>query len=147
MNRLYRGLSSLAMRAAHAAVRAASSVSVIVSATALLIAGAAALGAFDSGSSARPPEPTAAPRVAFSYTPEPDSGPLVITYYLVDTQAAMEALLVTETQLVNREWLRKNDIEVILVADEQGEAVALRAYEAAKRRSPFAQFELVDLRQ
>jgi len=118
-----------------------------VSASALLIAGAAALGAFDSESSPRAPDPTAGPRIALSYTPEPDSGPLVITYYLVDTQAAMEALLVTENQLVHREWLRKNEVEVFLVVDEQGEEMARRAYEAARLRAPFAHFELVDLRQ
>ncbi len=92
------------------------------------------------------PEPTPAPRIALSYTPEPDSGPLVITYYLVDTQAAMEALLVTETQLVHREWLRKNDMEVFLVVDELGEELARQAYEAARLRAPFAHFELIDLR-
>jgi hypothetical protein len=146
-NRLHRALSALASRAGHGVVKAASSLSLIVSATALLIAAAAALGAFDADSGARMPEPTPGPRIALSYTPEPDSGPLVITYYLVDTQAAMEALLVTENQLVHREWLRKNDMEVLLVVDEQGEAVARQAYEAAKKRSPFAQFELVDLRQ
>jgi hypothetical protein len=140
-------LTTLASRAGHGAVRAASSLSLIVSATALLIVAAAALGAFDSGSSARMPDPTPGPRLALSYTPEPDDGPLVITYYLVDSQAAMEALLVTENQLVHREWLRKNDMEVLLVVDEHGEQIAREAYEAARRRSPFARFELVDLRQ
>ena len=146
MNRLHRAVTALASRAGHGAVWAASSLSLLVSATALLIAGAAALGAFDADSSARAPEPTEGPRIALSYTPEPDSGPLVITYYLVDTQAAMESLLVTENQLVHREWLRKNDMEVFLVVDEQGEEVARQAYEAARLRAPFAHFELVDLR-
>ena len=145
LNRLHRALRALASRAGHGVVRSGSSLSLIVSATALLIAGAAALGAFDSGSSARAPDPTAGPRIALSYTPEPDSG-LVITYYLVDTQAAMEALLVTENQLVHREWLRKNDMEVFLVVDKQGEEMARQAYEAARLRAPFAHFELVDLR-
>jgi hypothetical protein len=147
MNRLHRALSALASRAGQGVIRAASSLSLIVSATALVIAAAAALGAFDADSSARRPDPTEGPRIALSYTPEPDSGPLVVTYYLVDTQAAMEAMLVTENQLVYREWLRKNDMEVLLVVDEQGEAAAREAYEAAMKRSPFAHFELVDLRQ
>jgi hypothetical protein len=146
-NRLHRALGALASRAGPGVARAASGLPLIVSATALLIAGTAALGAFDSDSNARAPDPTPGPRIALSYTPEPDSGPLVITYYLVDTHAALEALLVTENQLVHREWLRKNDMEVLLVVDEQGEAAAREAYEEARRRTPFASFELVDLRQ
>ena len=117
-----------------------------VSAVVLAIAGAAALGVFDTPSAVQEPEPTQAPRVMLSYTPEPDDGPLVITYYLVDSQTAAEALLVTETQLVHREWLRKNDYEVLMVVDEASEDRALRAFEAAKRRAPYAQFELIDLR-
>jgi hypothetical protein len=131
---------------AAAAVFLSANLSLPVSAAVLAIAGAAALGAFDSPSAAREPEATPKPPVTLSYTPEPSVGPLVITYYLVDTQTAMEALLLTESQLVNREWLRKNDIEVLMVVDEASEERALRAYEAAKRRSPFAQFELIDLR-
>jgi hypothetical protein len=118
-----------------------------VSAAVLAIAGAAALGVFDAESKVREPVSTPEPRLVLSYTPEPSVGPLVITYYLVDNRSAMEAILVTESQLVNREWLRQNDIEVLLVVDEAGEEQALEAFEEAKERSPFAQFELVDLRE
>ena len=146
MNRVHRGWQRAASGCAAVVVFLRGNLSVPVSAVVLAIAGAAALGVFDTPSDAREPEPTQAPRTALSYTPEPDDGPLVVTYYLVDSQTAAEALLVTETQLVHREWLRKNDYEVLLVVDEASEDRALRAFEAAKRRAPYAQFELIDLR-
>ena len=146
MNRVHRVWQRTALGCAAVSTFLRANLSVPVSAVVLAIAGAAALGVFDAPSAAREPQPTQGPRIALSYTPEPDDGPLVITYYLVDSQTAAEALLVTESQMVNREWLRKNDIEVLMVVDEASEERALRAYEAAKRRSPYAQFELVDLR-
>lgn len=147
MNRLHRAWLRVASGCAALIAFLAANLSVPISAVALAIAAAAALGAFDSDSDAGQPQSVPAQRVAFSYTPEPSPGPLMVTYYLVDTETAMEALLVTESQLVNREWLRKSDIEVLLVVDEASEERAMRAFEAAKRRSPTSVFELVDLRQ
>src|SRR6187402_2349657 len=92
INRAYGAWRHMASASAAVLAFFGANLSLPVSAVVLAIAGAAAIGAFDSPSAARETaEATSEPRIALSYPPDPTIGPLVVTYYFVDSETAAEA--------------------------------------------------------
>jgi hypothetical protein len=115
---------------------------------ALVVALAAGSGVF-AGEAKQASVPAPAPTVALVMTPtfDPNAPPLVITYFLVDTEDYQKALVATEGNLIFREILRSYDQEVLLVRDADEERAAYAAIEEAKARAIGARVVVNDLRQ
>ena len=124
---------------------------------ALVLAAAGALGYFDreSGRPSREvvqqaPRPTITPFPTVSSTPDAffPLEPLTVTYYLVDNEGDLDALRELENQIIYREILEKDAIEILLVRTEAEEAEAFRVLEEAETLAEESGFILVvqDLR-
>lgn len=118
----------------------------------LLLAGAASMGAFQSDEpelqlerrviAVAPRQPLAPLRPSVSVaTPK-----LVMTYYIVDSQAMMDSFNTMKTELRHREWLEKSAFEVLLVRTPEDEALALRAIDEGRERCVCAEFRVEDMR-
>jgi hypothetical protein len=121
---------------------------------ALIVAGAGALGYFDAGDDTPPPkvEAVAPTRTLVPYAtpltflPAP---PLTVTYYLVDNEREKRAYDHYEDDMIFREVLEKEAIEVLLIQTPEDQANADQILADAKKRSETSGFILVvkDLRQ
>jgi hypothetical protein len=120
---------------------------------ALIVAGAAALGAFDAR-----PQPAPHRVDAASYIPTPivfstpvgyiPTQELVVTYVLVDSEEDEAALDAFENGLIWREVLQYGTFEVLLVRDDAEEAVARKRIADATARGKREGFQvLVDDRR
>jgi hypothetical protein len=104
---------------------------------ALVVAGAGALGYFDSED--QPERPATRQAVAPTRTLVPyntpvafiPADPLRVTYYIVDSEEERDLLNSWEGETIFREILEKDAIEVLLVRDETEEADANRILEEA----------------
>jgi len=114
---------------------------------ALIVAGAAALGAFDARAQ---PAPQRLERVSYIPTPIVYSTPvgfiptddLVVTYVLVDTADAQAALDSFENGLVWREVLQFGTFEVLLVTNADEEAAAFKRIAEARVRGRVSGFQV-----
>jgi hypothetical protein len=70
-----------------------------------------------------------------------------VTYFLVDSPEDVDAVNAAESQMVQREWLSKAAIEVLLARTPEEEEEAMRLVEEARRRAPAARVVVEDLRQ
>lgn len=121
---------------------------------ALALAAAGAAGLLESGgdepqtAERRQAPPTRTP-VPFD-TPDPSitPSPLTVTYYLVDSEEDLRAYQGLEDEIIFREILETDDVEVLLVRDTEEEAEAKRVIERAQRLAQESGFILVirDLR-
>jgi hypothetical protein len=145
-----RTLRRLRVRALHAARH---HYMLAVTATLLVVAGAAGLGAFTAG----PPDLrldqrviAVAPTVAAPAPAVPVNAPrpprLVMTYYIVDSQALMDSLNAVKGELRHREWLEKSAFEVLLVRSPADQVEAQKAIDDARERCVCAEFHVEDLR-
>jgi hypothetical protein len=125
---------------------------------ALVLAGAGALGYFDRDDSEgrsqtvqQAPRPTITPFPTVSSTPDAffPIEPLTVTYYLVDNERDLDALRELEDQIIFREILEKDAIEILLIRDDDEEAEAFRVLEEAEILAEESGFILVvqDLRE
>jgi hypothetical protein len=118
----------------------------------LLLAGSASLGAFS-----QPDEELELDRRVIAVAPRPPApiipvnasrAPrLVMTYYIVGTQAMMDSFNTVKTELRHREWLEKSAFEVLLVQTPEEEALAYQTIEQARERCTCAGFHVEDLRR
>jgi hypothetical protein len=125
-------------------------------ALALIAAGAGALGYFDQTEEpvqprqavvapTRTPAPTIVATAAAVYPVEP----LTVTYYLVDNEGDLHALERYEDDMIFREILEKDAIEILLIRNEAEQAEADRVLDEAKQRLEASGFilEVRDLRE
>lgn len=131
-------------------------------AIAIVVAGAGALGYFDSDDQrseplreavalTRTPVPTRTPAPTLDLTPDGvfPIQPLTVTYYLVDNERDLYALEDVEDRMIFREILEKDAIEILLIRDETEQAEADRVLEEAAALAEASGFILVvqDLRE
>lgn len=118
-----------------------------LSAITLLAAGTLALGAFGITDQERPASgaamTTELPPLAVSNAPV---APLVLTYYLVASEAQQASLYAAESRMWNREYLQTSKLEVLVARDREEEEAAYREIEAARARSSFTRVVVEDLR-
>ena len=119
----------------------------------LLVAGAASLGAFskpdeelllDRRVIAVAPRPPAAPGVPIN---APRTPRLVMTYYIVDSQAMVDSFNMMKAELRHKEWLEKSAYEVLLVRNPDEQVQAQKAIDDARERCVCAEFRVEDLRR
>jgi len=120
---------------------------------ALVVAGAGALGYFDADKASSPPQrevlapkPTLVPyKTPLAFLP---AEPLTVTYFLVDNEDELHAYEHYEDDMIFREILQKDAIEILLIRNDEEEARANRTLEVAKARAEASGFILVvqDLR-
>jgi hypothetical protein len=121
---------------------------------ALIVAGAGALGYFDASDSApSPPREVVAPTATLVPYATPltfiPAEPLTVTYYLVDNEPQKRAYEHYEDDMIFRELLEKEAIEVLLITNEAEQAQANQILADAAKRAQTSGFILVvkDLRQ
>lgn len=128
----------------------------------LALAGAGALGYFDSNDRrsepprqavalTRTPASTRTPAPTLDLTPDAvfPIDPLTVTYYLVDNDRDLHALEGIEDHMIFREILEKDAIEILLIRDEAEQAEADRILDEAALLAEASGFILVvqDLRE
>jgi hypothetical protein len=122
---------------------------------AIVVAGAGALGYFDSD--VRPPESprqaaaptrTPAPTISLTQLAAYPVEPLTVTYYLVDNERDLNALENVEDGIIFREILEKDAIEILLIRNDSEQTEADRVLDEAKALAEASGFILVvqDLR-
>ena len=71
---------------------------------------------------------------------------LVMTYYLVSSQALMDTFNTVKGELRHREWLEKSAFEVLLVRTPEEQQRAQAQIEEARRNCTCLEFRIEDLR-
>jgi hypothetical protein len=125
----------------------------VITTTLLLLAGAASVGAFKQDGpqqverrvAAVAPQPVA-PAAAVPVS-APRAPRLVMTYYIVDTQAMMDSFNMIKAELRHREWLEKSAFEVLLVRTPAEQVEAQKAIDDARERCTCAEFRVEDMRR
>jgi hypothetical protein len=119
----------------------------------LVLAGAASLGAFNTDEPklqldrrviAVAPTYPDAPMIPARSVATPR---LVMTYYIVDTQAMMDSFNMIKAELRHREWLEKSAFEVLLVRTPAEQVEAQKAIDDARERCTCAEFRVEDMRR
>jgi hypothetical protein len=121
-----------------------------VSAVAVGIAAAGALGQFDDDELRRPApavrlEPTATPAASPGIAPGAQPF-LTVTYVFVSTEEERAVWDNVEETINQRELLSRLAIEVFVVKTSEQEAAAYEIIEAAKERYPWNEYVIEDLR-
>jgi len=113
---------------------------------ALLLAVAVALGAFGFTDQKGPARRVATSTDLPAVVARAPVAPLVLTYYLVASEAQQALMYSLEDQLWNREWLQSSKIEVLVARDSSEEEAAYREIAAARVRSSLTRVVVEDLR-
>jgi hypothetical protein len=127
-----------------------------LSAAALSVAAYGALGGFEHATdtpvttgtpaSASTNRQAAAPSPAPQPAINPNTRPLVVTYFLVGSEEHRALLHGVEDQLTYREYLSQAALEVLVVQTPAEETQALRIIDEARTSQPFTRFLVEDLR-
>ena len=118
----------------------------------LVAAGAASLGAFSKHDDelqlerrvVAVPQPATRPAVPVN---APQAPRLIMTYFIVDTQATLESFAMMKSELRHREWLERNAFEVVMARTPEELTQAYRAIDEARQQCVCAEFHVEDARQ